>query len=103
MIKSRKKYSIWIVRSYLIYDFSSLSKPIIFFITDLEKYESERGFYEKPIDVAEGKINETWDDLIKEIEDVILKGKKNSIEQLNTLDNSHNINRIAEYVKRHAW
>ncbi|WP_353661243.1 CDP-glycerol glycerophosphotransferase family protein [Hydrogenimonas sp. SS33] len=85
--------------SSLIYDFSSLSKPIIFFIPDLETYEANRGFYENPVLIAENKINKTWDQLINEIENVIKNGKCNSIEKFNKVDNSKNINRIIEYLE----
>lgn len=54
--------------SSVIYEFSLLKKPMIFYAFDLLKYEADRGFYEPYIDMVPGKIVKTFDELMESIE-----------------------------------
>lgn len=58
--------------SSLIFDFGILNKPILYFITDLEEYKGNRGFYDNIAEISNNRINENWKQLI----DTLEKGEK---------------------------
>lgn len=54
--------------SSIIYEFSLLNRPILFFAPDRQVYEATRGFHREYEAAAPGKICDTMDELIKAIE-----------------------------------
>jgi CDP-glycerol glycerophosphotransferase (TagB/SpsB family) len=50
--------------SSLIFDFGFLQKPIFYFITDLNEYENNRGFYDDIIKISNNNVNEDWNQLL---------------------------------------
>lgn len=55
--------------SALIFDFSILQKPMIFFAHDLDQYEKERGTYEDYEKVMPGPICKTEEEVVKAIQE----------------------------------
>ncbi|MCR2033211.1 CDP-glycerol glycerophosphotransferase family protein [Anaerofustis stercorihominis] len=55
--------------SSVIYEFSLLNRPMVFYAFDQQMYVSTRDFYERYEDIVPGKIVKTFDDLIKALED----------------------------------
>lgn len=53
--------------SSVIYEFSTLNRPMLFFAYDLEAYETERGFYEPYEGFVPGRIVRTCEELIDAI------------------------------------
>ena len=51
--------------SSLVFEYSVLDRPMLFFAYDLEEYEAERDFYEPLADFAPGKIVRTFPDLLE--------------------------------------
>ncbi|WP_297995624.1 CDP-glycerol glycerophosphotransferase family protein [uncultured Clostridium sp.] len=54
--------------SAVIFDFSILEKPMIFFVPDLEEYKNDRGMYEEYEKFIPGPICKTEDDVLNVIE-----------------------------------
>ena len=51
--------------SSLVFEYSVLDRPMLFFAYDLEEYEAERDFYEPLAEFAPGKIVRTFPDLLE--------------------------------------
>jgi CDP-ribitol ribitolphosphotransferase len=51
--------------SSLVFEYSVLGGPMLFFAYDLEEYEAERDFYEPLVEFAPGKIVRTFPDLLE--------------------------------------
>jgi len=51
--------------SSLVFEYSALGGPMLFFAYDLEEYEAERDFYEPLIEFAPGKIVATFPELLE--------------------------------------
>jgi CDP-ribitol ribitolphosphotransferase len=51
--------------SSLVFEYSVLGGPMLFFAYDLEEYEAERDFYEPLVEFAPGKIVRTFPELIE--------------------------------------
>ena len=56
--------------SSLIFDYGILNKPILYFITDLQEYASNRGFYDDIFEISNNNINENWNQLIDSLEHI---------------------------------
>ncbi|WP_333812044.1 CDP-glycerol glycerophosphotransferase family protein [Timonella senegalensis] len=54
--------------SSIIYEFSMLDRPMLFFSYDREVYEATRGFHRNYIESAPGKVCDTFDDLMTALE-----------------------------------
>lgn len=54
--------------SSVIYEFSLLKRPMVFYAFDQRMYEAKRDFYEKYEDTVPGKIVKTFDDLMLSLE-----------------------------------
>ena len=55
--------------SSIVYEYSLLDRPMLFFAYDLDAYEATRGFHHSFKDTAPGKICRTVDDLVTAIRD----------------------------------
>jgi CDP-ribitol ribitolphosphotransferase len=55
--------------SSVVYEFSLLDRPMLFFAYDKEVYSATRGFHRDFDATAPGKVCETMDDLVKAIEE----------------------------------
>lgn len=55
--------------SSIIYEFSLLRRPMLFYAFDQKTYEAERDFYEPYVDLVPGKIVKTFPALMKAMED----------------------------------
>jgi len=53
--------------SSVMFDYGIFNRPILFFITDLVEYANNRGFYDDIGEISNGKINQSWDELIEAI------------------------------------
>jgi CDP-ribitol ribitolphosphotransferase len=53
--------------SSLVFEYSTLNRPMLFFAYDLEEYISTRDFYEEFTEFVPGKIVRTFDELITAI------------------------------------
>lgn len=88
--------------SSVFFDYANLKRPIIFYMYDLEEYKEElRGFY---LDISElpGKITETEEELIKDIENinkfVYNKEYQEFNEKYNYLDDGQAAKRVTEKI-----
>ena len=75
--------------SSIIYEYSILNKPIIFYAYDLEKYEKERGFYLKYPEDLPGVTVYTEDELYNAITN-IKKDFKSYNKKLDTFNKKYN-------------
>lgn len=57
--------------SSIYFDYLLLDKPIVFYPFDLEQYRSTRGFYLDYEEVTPGPISTNFDDLLKNIENIL--------------------------------
>ena len=53
--------------SSLVFEYSTLDRPMLFFAYDLEEYISTRDFYEEFVDFVPGKIVSTFDEMLEAI------------------------------------
>lgn len=53
--------------SSVMFDFGILKKPVLFFLTDLEKYSQNRGFYDDIEEYSGGRINHNWKELVNSL------------------------------------
>jgi len=56
--------------SSVMFDYGMLNKPVLFFITDLEEYSNNRGFYDDIVEMSYSRINKDWDELLNSLEDL---------------------------------
>lgn len=56
--------------SSVMFDFGIFKRPILFFITDLKDYGTNRGFYDDIVDISNNKINENWEDLLYSLDNI---------------------------------
>lgn len=70
--------------SAVIFDFSILCKPMVFFAPDLEEYKSERGMYEEYEEIMPGPICRTEDEVIESI-----KKNKFNLSDINKFKNKY--------------
>ena len=75
-VSSRDLYEVFAVAdilisdySSLIFDFSILEKPMVFFVPDLKQYEQERGLYYNFMEFAPGPVCFTEDEVVKAIKE----------------------------------
>lgn len=85
--------------SSVFFDYANLKKPVIFYMYDLHEYQDEiRGFY-LSLDELPGKITQTEDELIKEIEEVSKEFKYDEkYEKFNQRFNNLNDGKASERV-----
>jgi len=62
--------------SSLVFEYSTLNRPMIFFAYDLDEYISSRDFYEDFVDFVPGKIVRTFDELLEAIRSGDLEWEK---------------------------
>ena len=67
--------------SSLIFDFGVLQKPIFYFITDLNEYANNRGFYDDIVHISNNKVNTDWDQLLVNL--------KNNTKQTKYINHQH--------------
>jgi CDP-glycerol glycerophosphotransferase len=67
--------------SSLIFDFGILNKPVIYFITDLDEYSGNRGFYDDIVEISNNNINKNWNQLINVLE--------KNVRQTNYINHQH--------------
>ncbi|MFT6959885.1 MAG: CDP-glycerol glycerophosphotransferase (TagB/SpsB family), partial [Polaribacter sp.] len=67
--------------SSLIFDFGFLQKPIFYFITDLNEYENDRGFYDDIIEISNNNVNQDWNQLLDNL--------KNNTKQNKYINHQH--------------
>ncbi|HIP33821.1 MAG TPA: hypothetical protein EYG89_03625 [Bacteroidia bacterium] len=53
--------------SSVMFDYGLLNKPVLFFITDLDEYSNNRGFYDDIVKMSYNRINKDWDELINSL------------------------------------
>ncbi len=70
--------------SSVVFEFSLLERPMIFFAYDLDEYVDDRGFFEKYEDFVPGPIVKTTEELIKE-----LQNNKFDINQIKKFKNKY--------------
>ena len=87
--------------SAVIFDFSILEKPIIFFVPDLEEYKIDRGMYEEYEKIMPGPICKTEDDVLKSIKENCF-----NLEELKAFKNKYfdfkdgkSTERVVEFIK----
>lgn len=87
--------------SAVIFDFSILEKPIIFFVPDLEEYKNDRGMYEEYEKIMPGPICKTEDDVLKSIKENCF-----NLEELKAFKNKYfdfkdgkSTERVVEFIK----
>ncbi len=56
--------------SSVMFDFGILKRPVLFFITDLEEYSKNRGFYDDIGQYSNGRINQSWEELMLALNDI---------------------------------
>jgi len=54
--------------SSLVFEYSTLNRPMLFFAYDLEEYISTRDFYEEFVEFVPGKIVRTFDEMLTAIQ-----------------------------------
>jgi len=67
--------------SSLIFDFGILKKPIFYFITDLNEYSNNRGFYDDIVEISNNNINKSWNQLLDNL--------KNNAKQSKYINHQH--------------
>lgn len=87
--------------SAVIFDFSILEKPIIFFASDLEEYKNDRGMYEEYEKIMPGPICRTEDDILKAIKENCF-----NVEEVRAFKNKYfdfkdgrSTERVVEFIK----
>lgn len=87
--------------SAVIFDFSILEKPIIFFAPDLEEYKIDRGMYEEYEKIMPGPICKNEDDVLKSIKENCF-----NLEELKEFKNKYfdfkdgkSTERVVEFIK----
>ena len=87
--------------SAVIFDFSILGKPMVFFAPDLEEYKRERGMYEEYEEIMPGPICRTEDEVIESI-----KNNKFNLSDINEFKNKYfdyqdgmSTERVSNFIK----
>ena len=70
--------------SAVIFDFSILGKPMVFFAPDLEEYKRERGMYEEYEEIMPGSICRTEDEVIE-----LIKKNKFNLSDISNFKNKY--------------
>lgn len=95
--------------SSIFMDFLLLNKPVVFFLYDKEKYESDRGLQHKIEEVCPGPICKTQDELHESLLDV-LNGKdnfeaerKSVVNEFNDYNDCDNCERLVKHIRDKAF
>lgn len=87
--------------SAVIFDFSILEKPMIFYTPDLDEYKKERGMYEEYEEIMPGPICKTEEEIVN-----IIKNDKFPIDKIKEFKDKHfdykdgkSAQRVSEFIK----
>ena len=91
--------------SSVMFDYSILNRPMLFFAYDLEDYkENLRGFYFDFVNDIPGPISRDTDQLIKDIkeynEDSWKEKYKNYHDKFNGIDDGHASQKVIDVIKK---
>ena len=87
--------------SAVIFDFSILEKPMIFYTPDLDEYKKDRGMYEEYEEIMPGPICKTEEEIVD-----IIKNNKFPIDKIKAFKDKHfdykdgkSAQRVSEFIK----
>ena len=91
--------------SSLIFEYSLLSRPMIFFAYDLDEYEHSRDYYYNYIDFVPGPIVKTSDELLQAVADAAQNGANHKIiddfrDKFMSACDGGSAQRIADFVEK---